>query len=425
MTDRPDDRRRRTVTGHWTAHFRSFQNLYAQRFYSSVRVQLIALMCLIEAIFLAERFPMVFRDVLKNHAGTFDTLLIFLSTSTQIFDLALAISILAAVYWTVLRMREDRELLVLFSAGAGPLHLIFLTLTIAAAGQAGSLAVSGVIDPLSRYAQRSILFDAQFRVLKNGGASGQFLYLGNRVAFSPAQPGSQRDSPGAADGKPVFVYEKPNPDTFRVMTAAQASITAPDSAGNLLLRLGGFSSWLFLDDQPASGTRPSPAQPVAPAPGSERAPLQPDRVFTSDFARMMAIEELMPFAERGSDAAELTVFEQLFGLGGAPRPRRLEEMRLLGERFSRSLLCLLAPPIALAAVSLTSRRTNYLALPVASMLLLSLNIAGEWLIRAIEPTAPLAALVLPASLAAGMVATLVLVTIRRQNRLIRPQLARA
>ena len=161
-------------------------HLYARSFFASVALQVFTVMVLVEAIFLAERFPMVFRDVFRHNADLFDTALLFLCNSTQIFDLALAIAILMAVYWTTLRMRENRELLVLFAAGTGPYQLMALILAIAVAAQIASLTVSGVIDPASRYAQRVILFNAEFRALKNGINTGQFYKFPNRVAFAPA-----------------------------------------------------------------------------------------------------------------------------------------------------------------------------------------------------------------------------------------------
>jgi hypothetical protein len=102
----------------------------------------------------------------------------------------------------------------------------------------------------------------------------------------------------------------------------------------------------------------------------------------------------------------------------------MEEMRLLGERFARSLLCLLAPFIALASVCLTSRATNYFVLPLAGMALMSLNVTSEWLIRAIAPSDPLQALAAPAALTAAFVALLLVEIIREQGKLVRPQLAR-
>ncbi len=42
-------------------------------------------------------------------------------------------------------------------------------------------------------------------------------------------------------------------------------------------------------------------------------------------------------------------------------------MRLLAERFSRSLLAFLAPLFALVAVAFTSRLTSWLALPLGCL----------------------------------------------------------
>jgi hypothetical protein len=99
-------------------------------------------------------------------------------------------------------------------------------------------------------------------------------------------------------------------------------------------------------------------------------------------------------------------------------------MRLLGERIARSLLCLLAPFIALAAVCLTSRATNYFVLPLACMALMSLNVTSEWLIRAIVPLDPLGAMTVPAVLTAIFAALLLAEIVREQGKLAQPQLAR-
>jgi O-antigen ligase len=99
-------------------------------------------------------------------------------------------------------------------------------------------------------------------------------------------------------------------------------------------------------------------------------------------------------------------------------------MRLLGERFARSLLCLLAPLMALTAVCLTSRATNYLALPLACMALMALNVTSQWLIRAIVPLDTFGALAVPSVLTAVLGALLLTEVINKQGELVRPQLAR-
>jgi lipopolysaccharide export LptBFGC system permease protein LptF len=399
--------------------------LHARNLFAGVALQVFTVMVLVEAIFLAERFPMVFRDVLKNNADPLDTALIFLCTSTQIFDLALAIAILMAVYWTTLRMRENRELLVLFGAGTGPYQLMALTLAIAITAQVASLTVSGVIDPASRYAQRVILFNAAFRVLKSGINTGQFYHFPDRVAYAPAQSAAGRDRAGTGQSKQLFIYEQVKPDTFRVITADRARLDGPDSSGRILLKLASVTSRTFSVAQPSAGAAPAPAD----AQTCVDCPWEPKGVShmtlsAPDVTQEMTINELLTFLPRGSNVEELTIFKQFGAKADLASPKHMEEMRLLGERFARSLLCLLAPFIALASVCLTSRATNYFVLPLAGMALMSLNVTSEWLIRAIAPSDPLQALAAPAALTAAFVALLLVEIIREQGKLVRPQLAR-
>ena len=97
--------------------------------------QALAVIILIEAIFLAEHFTWVFRDAVRHEADLSGIALVLACTSTEIFDLALAIAILMAAYVTLLRMRENREMLVLFASGLGPYQLGALVLIVALAGQ--------------------------------------------------------------------------------------------------------------------------------------------------------------------------------------------------------------------------------------------------------------------------------------------------
>jgi lipopolysaccharide export system permease protein len=386
-----------------------FGRLYARDFCVSALLQMLAVMTLVISIFLAERFPMVFRDVLRYNADLLDTAIIFVLNSTQVFDLALAIAILMAVYWTTLRMRENRELLVLFAAGTGPYQLITLILAIAVAALIVSLTVSGVIDPASRYAQREILFNAQFRALRSGINTGQFYYFPNRVAFAPAQTvaGFGRARPDQT--RKLFVYEQTDPGTFRVITADRARLDGPDQSGTVFLRLLGLTARTFS---------------IAPSDGAATLPRAPNAGGHPDVTQQMALDELLTFLPRGSKPEELTLFEQLTAKAKSTSSKYQEDMRLLGERFARSLLCLLAPLIALVSVCLTTRVTNYLALPVACMALMSLNLTSEWLIRAIVPTNPLGALAALAALTVAVALLLLAEVINRQGELVRPQLAR-
>jgi lipopolysaccharide export system permease protein len=411
--------------GRWAA-YGPFGRLYARSFCVSVVIQVLAVMALVEAVFLAERFPMVFRDVLKNNADLLDTALIFVLNSTQIFDVALAIAILMAVYWTTLRMRENRELLVLFSAGTGPYQLTVLILAIAVTAQITSLAISGVIDPASRFAQREILFNAEFRALRSGINTGQFYHFPNRVAFAPV-PAPAGGNPAASDQtKKLFIYEQTKPGTFRVITAERARLDGPDQSGTILLKLHRFTSRTF-SDTPPSAAAPPPAQSDAKSCtdcSGDPNGISRMTVSAHDITQEMTLNELLTFLPRGSRPEELTIFEQIGAKARSTSASHMEKMRLLGERFARSLLCLLAPLIAFAAICLTSRATDYVVLPLACMALMSLNVTSEWLIRTLAPADPLGALGVPSALTAAFAVFLLAVIIRKQGELVRPQLAR-
>ena len=77
---------------------------YARGFFLRVLGQTFAVIVLIEAIFLAEHFTWVFKDAVRHEADLFGIWLILACTSTEIFDLALAIAILMAAYATLLRI---------------------------------------------------------------------------------------------------------------------------------------------------------------------------------------------------------------------------------------------------------------------------------------------------------------------------------
>jgi hypothetical protein len=100
-------------------------------------------------------------------------------------------------------------------------------------------------------------------------------------------------------------------------------------------------------------------------------------------------------------------------------------MRLLAERFSRSLLSFLAPLMALLSVSLTNRFTNWFALPLSCLALMSVNLVCEWVITTIAP-AGVAGALLPALLLYGAIACAVFALIVwRHNDFVRPQLGRS
>jgi hypothetical protein len=229
--------------------------------------------------------------------------------------------------------------------------------------------------------------------------------------LAPPQPGGDGSADGARQRKNLFIYVPLDDSRFRMITADRARIDGPDASGSMLVRLRGFASRTLVD---------APIPESGPKSETDRGPLYATGV---DDGR--DISELLPFAGRGSDGAELTVFEQMRAHADPDLPEPGVQLRMLGERVARSFLCLLAPLIAMGAVCLTSRRTHYLALPLACMLLMSLNVTAEWLIRTLAPSSAIEVLAVLAILTIAAMAGLLAGIIRGQGLLFRPQLARA
>jgi len=145
-----------------------------------------------------------------------------------------------------------------------------------------------------------------------------------------------------------------------------------------------------------------------------------------DMSQLMMVDQLLPFGTRGSSIpAEQTLLEQFFVPDNSSLEARQTQMRLLAERFSRSLLAFLAPLVALLGVALTTRLTNWFALPLSCLALMSVNLAGQWLISTIGATSVSSAM-LPVFALYAAVAWLVLtLVVWGHNSFVRPQLGRS
>jgi len=414
----------------------------ARDFFRRVALQIVAVMVLIEAIFLAERFTIVFGEGLQKNANLFDISLILGCTSTEIFDLALAIAVLTSVYWVCLRMREERELLVLSAAGVGLFQLILLVGAVAVAAQLLSLAVSGAIDPASRYAERAILFDAEYRAIRTGVNAGQFYYFPDHVAFAPPkehgpdrrpfEPGEYYFSPNfvvprtgpSSEDRRLFVYEEQAPGVSRIITANHAYLDGPDSTGHIALKLRDFASHMLLEQQMTRAA--SAIKAGIPCARGSCPHLLPDlpqiAMHVRDLSQQMSIDQLIPFPPRGTDVAEQTIVQEAFS-SSAP-DRRMDELVSLGQRFTRSLLCFLAPLVALAALSLTTPFTNNFVLPLACMVLMALDLGTERLIAQTAPSNAAIAVAVPIVVAGLLVLALLSYLRSVQGTLVRPQLSR-
>jgi hypothetical protein len=76
-------------------------------------------------------------------------------------------------------------------------------------------------------------------------------------------------------------------------------------------------------------------------------------------------------------------------------------------------------------VSLTSRATNWFALPLSCLLLMSVNLICEWVITTVAPVSIAGALLPPLLLYGGVAYALFTLIVWRHNDFVRPQLARS
>jgi lipopolysaccharide export LptBFGC system permease protein LptF len=419
------------------AHF--LRGKYAKGFFHRIASQALAVIILIEAIFLAEHFTWVFRDAVRHEADLSGIALVLACTSTEIFDLALAVAILMASYMTLLRMRENREILVLFASGLGPYQLGVLVLIVALAGQLTSTIGSGLLDPLSRYAQRSILFSSELRSLKKGVAKNEFYYFPSYVAYAmerveggappPAAPGqvptidaSGGAKPAPAKDRTLFVYQQTGPNTSRVVTSAQARLDGPDRSGRIVLNMSDFTSHTFADAHPLGGAGGTVKCTNCPGTLKDSPPIS---MKVRDMSQLMMVDQLLPFTARSSNTVEQTLFEQLFVPDYHSPDARAAQMRLLAERFSRSLLSFLAPLVALLGVALTNRTTNWFALPLACLGLMAVNLLCEWVITSVAPISVAGALLPVLILYGGVAYGAFTLIVWRHAEFVRPQLARS
>ena len=142
-------------------------------------------------------------------------------------------------------------------------------------------------------------------------------------------------------------------------------------------------------------------------------------------SQLMMVDQLLPFTARSSNIDEQTIFEQLFVPDYDAPDSRAAQMRLLAERLSRSLLSFLAPLVALLGVSLTNRMTNWFALPLSCLALMSVNLLCEWGITTVAPLSVAGALLPPLLLYGGFAYAAFTLIVWRHNDFVRPQLARS
>jgi lipopolysaccharide export system permease protein len=393
--------------------------LYAMGVVRQIILQVALIVLLIEGIFLTEKLTSILRAAIDHHVSAGNVILLLVYTAPQIFDLALPLALMIGVYRVILRCREDREFLVLAGMGIGLHQFIGLAMAIGASAMALSLFVSGTVDPHTRFAHRSVLFDAQHEALRGGITPGQFYFFDAYTVFAG-------ETTVARPERRLFVHHDQGP-TQRVIVAARARLSDPDDEGYMTLHLGDIVAQDFsFDANPSELGTGGTVGPDGTGSGRDTAftttPLATMRI--GNFARDLNLDQLVRFEPRGRTADEWTLPE-LAGLSSAPAPQAREHVSELGHRFARALLCLIAPLIAGLTLAMTTRGSQALILPAACAVVMFIDLATSRLASMLGGIGPVGMVF--ALVAATAVVGLLLVrqAAALQHAIIKPALARA
>jgi lipopolysaccharide export LptBFGC system permease protein LptF len=379
---------------------------------ASVLGRIVVILLLVEGIFLGEKFPELFNTVMDRHGGLRDVVLLLACATPEIFDLALGLALLLAVYQALLRSRENREMLVIAGAGTGTFEFIAFLLVIGLAGLFASIVISGLVQPAAQYAKRVVLFDAEYNALLHGGGSDQFYAFPNHTVYvipQSGQPESHR----------VFIEERNTNHTYAIRSDA-ARLSKGLEDGQLLLSLSAIE---MVDVDRTPGNDANAAPPRRPAGKLDGSSTDFFQIEATSANQRLSLTDLIPFRSRGGTTDEMTIFALIQKAVGSLTGDE-NEVRAFGDLVAQGLLSLFAPLLAAVALCLTNRKTQAFAIPAALLLLVATNLLMVALVRFLANFGASALLIVVVF--AGVVTVVALVTLirRMQSQLLLPMLGR-
>lgn len=409
-TPPPSDRDERGTPSNKATKPRSsaVPGIYARHFVTKIALQLFFILLLVEGVLLAEKFAYLLKITLETQASKANVVLLLLYFAPGVFDLALPIALLMAVYLVSLRCREGRELVVLATMGIGARHFIALALAIGLTAQLASLLISGIVEPYSQFGNREVLFQAQNKALRGGIASARFYDFPGHVAYASAQTESTPE-------RPLFIHRALGDHLTRVIASRRARLEGPTATGELTLHLRD----LTILDHPKPNAPGSDNATPGGAPEAARANI----MRIGSYAQEMILDDLLRFPPRGEIPAEKTSFELLRSISiKANAPGDVAE---LGRRLARSLLCLITPFIAGLALAFTHRASQAFILPIFCAGLMALDIAASTAVKNFASVGFWTLALTLITTTAFVIAILTKMTLSRQSELVGPALARS
>lgn len=353
----------------------------------------------VEGIFLSDLLINVLLPRVLEHRSSVLTLLLLIGVSApEGLFLSLPVAIVVGCYLTLLRRRETGEFTVLAGMGYGG-RLLF---TIAAVVGIGflilSMLLSAFVEPLSRYTRERVLVDMAFQGMSNAEiGAGKFYTMDELTVFLTAGRLVQ-----GADH--VFIFqEKANGAQQLMMVNKTEGVknAAGDPVGLMLdgMTVVNYATTEVADPRCAECRR----QTIVPANYN---------VIDRLFVKLPKISGPDP-GQRGDNINNNTTIELLLQLD------RKDARELVGQRLLRSLLCMLAPIIALLAVAMTRPATQLVAMPAAAGLVLAFSFFGPRAVAAASDL-PLGVTVILLLGATGLAAWVMqIATMRREAAALR------
>jgi lipopolysaccharide export LptBFGC system permease protein LptF len=216
-----------------------------------------------------------------------------------------------------------------------------------------SLLMSGFVEPNSRFLERATLFESAYGALRSGTAAGEFHFPNGYTVFAQV---ADKNHPE----RRLFLHQVLTPTTDRLVLAKRSRLIEQQD-GWFTLRLQDFTVYDF------------PSAAGISAGEKKKTAMQMGTMRIGDYEQELSVDRLIYFAPRNS--SEQTLVELASSNSSTEIARRL----------FRSLLCMFAPFIALVAVALTGRATLFAALPLAIVVLMSIDISATLLLKHIAP----------------------------------------
>lgn len=345
-------------------------------------LKLLAVLALIEGVFLAETFEGLMNAVL-DHGGSFKGLAWLLALNApQVAALALALGLLIALFFALSDARARGELIILAAAGVGWQRVVGFALAVGLAGGVAAWAIAGQLVPRAHQAERlaiaalqadhiraQILGTAPRRALQQIGP----LTFALTAAADGAQGQNRQDT--------LFVFEEAA-NGWRAGLSRDWAIEGPDKNGQhaLVLRALTGLSGSMTDQGPRA-----------------------DAIRTRTATLSFAMDRIAPPADPARLAGEMPVS---FASGEG--------------RAALLARALLVPFAALAGlVALVSARgvARHASLPLAVLAVMATDVAG----RAILPALPLPFAVLALLCAVLYLVPPLVILARSAERLMIPE----